>query len=246
MEYRQRLEALIDEMSRSVEYWLRASYRVNPPRIAMDATPYSRIKRSMENLGERWLTRFDEEAPAIAERYVRACFNASDASFKAALKRGGWTVKFEMTPTMRDAFDATLGENVALIRSIPEQYLSRVEGIVSRSYTAGRDLGSMVDELQKIRPMSDARAALIARDQTRKANAVVSRARSLQLGITRAIWIHSHGGKTPRPGHLKADGKIYEIAKGCLIDGEYIQPGELINCRCVSRPVIPGLQKDAR
>ena len=83
------------------------------------------------------------------------------------------------------------------------------------------------------------RAELIARDQSNKANAVVNRARQMELGITEAIWMHSHAGKTPRPDHFKANGTVYKIAEGCKISGEYIQPGEEINCRCTSRPVLP-------
>ena len=36
-------------------------------------------------------------------------------------------------------------------------------------------------------------------------------------------------------------GKEFDIEKGCLIDGEYIQPGEEPNCGCTSEAIIPGL-----
>ena len=108
-----------------------------------------------------------------------------------------------------------------------------------RSYSAGRDLATMVKELKTLYPAASHRAELIARDQSNKANAVVNRTRQMELGITEAIWMHSHAGKTPRPDHVAADGKRYKIAEGCLISGKYIQPGEEINCRCTSRPVLP-------
>jgi len=108
-----------------------------------------------------------------------------------------------------------------------------------RSYSNGRDLQTMVSEIKDLYPAAANRAVLIARDQSNKANAVVNRARQLDLGITRAKWMHSHGGKEPRKDHLAADGKEYDIAKGCLISGEYIQPGQMINCRCTSRPILP-------
>lgn len=38
---------------------------------------------------------------------------------------------------------------------------------------------------------------------------------------------------------VDADGRKFEIAKGCLIDGKRILPGEEINCRCVSKSVLP-------
>lgn len=240
--YRKQLQTMIDEMANSAEYWLKAAYRKSPPRMAMlaqDASPSIRIKKVMEELSKRWIGRFEEYAPIIAEVYVKDMFKASDSAFRRALKDAGWSVEFKMTPAVRDAMNAAIQENVGLIRSIPQQYLSKVEGTVMRNYAVGRDLESMVQEIKAIYAGVGKRASLIARDQSNKLNAVVNRARQMELGITEAIWQHSHAGKNPRPDHVAANGKRYKIAEGCLISGEHIQPGEEINCRCTSRPVLP-------
>lgn len=257
--YRKRLKALISEMDNSFTYWLSAAYKKNPPSlskiIAEDAkpgkyaakmqdwasvrSPYAKINKVIAVLTKRWTDRFNDEAPKIAQAYLKDLYKASDSAFMQSLKSAGWTINFKLTPAIRDSFTASLAENVGLIKSIPEQYLTQVEGIVARSYTAGRDLEAMTKDLQALYPKIGKRAELIARDQSNKANAVVNRARQLELGITEAIWMHSYGGKEPRPDHLAANGKVYKIAQGCLISGEYIQPGEMINCRCVSRPVLP-------
>jgi SPP1 gp7 family putative phage head morphogenesis protein len=243
--YRKALQKLIEEMSNSVEYWLTAEYRKKPPRMAMlvdqaqDASPAQQIKGILDDLAKRWIDRFDEYAPKIAEAYLQGMFKASDSAFRQALKDAGWTVEFKMTPAVRDAFNASLAENVGLIRSIPEKYLQQVEGVVMRSYSAGRDLESMVKDIKAIYPVTHRRAELISRDQSNKANSVVNRARQMELGITEAIWMHSHAGKNPRQDHVAADGKRYKIAEGCKISGEFIQPGEEINCRCTCRAVLP-------
>lgn len=240
--YRKALKAIIDEMANSLEYWLTAAYRKTPPHVAElaeDASPSQAIKKQLDSLAKRWRDKFDEYAPKLAEAYVTHMFKTSDSAFRKALKDAGYSVKFKMTPSMRDAFNATLAENVGLIKSIPEQYLTQVEGVVMRSYTVGRDLQTMVADLKKLYPIATNRAVLIARDQSNKANATVNRTRQMELGITEAVWMHSHAGKTPRPSHVEANGKKYKIAEGMLIDGEYIQPGEEINCRCTSRPILP-------
>ena len=64
------------------------------------------------------------------------------------------------------------------------------------------------------------------------------RARRKELGIKRAIWRHSSAAKEPRQSHVKANGKMFDVDKGMLIDGEYILPGMKINCGCTSRAVI--------
>ena len=244
--YRKVLQRMIAEMHGSVEYWLTAAYRKDPPRmlalveLAEDAAaPSAKMKKILDELARRWVAKFDEWAPKIAESYLQGMFKASDSAMRQALKEAGWTVEFKMTPAVRDAFNASLQENVGLIKSIPEKYLQQVEGTVMRSYSAGRDLATMVKELKKLYPAASHRAELIARDQSNKANAVVNRARQMELGITEAIWMHSHAGKTPRPDHVAANGKRYNIAEGCKISGEFIQPGEEINCRCTSRPILP-------
>lgn len=243
--YRKALQRLIAEMHGSVEYWLTAAYRKDPPRMAalveqaQDASPSAKIKKVLDELARRWTDRFNDYAPKLAEAYLKGMFKASDSAFRQALKEAGWAVDFKMTPAVRDAFNASLEENVGLIRSIPEKYLQQVEGTVMRSYSAGRDLATMVKELKQLYPAASHRAELIARDQSNKANAIVNRARQMELGITDAIWMHSHAGKNPRHDHVAASGKRYKIAEGCLISGEFIQPGEEINCRCTSRPILP-------
>lgn len=243
--YRKALRAAIEEMAGSVEYWLTAQYRKSPPRMAalveqaQDASPADAMHKAFRDLAARWIKRFDEFAPKLAELYSKSMFKASDSAFRQALKDAGWAVEFTMTPAMRDALNATIAENVGLIKSIPEKYLTEVEGIVMRSYSQGRDLATMVKELKARYPIADRRAELIARDQSNKANAVVNRARQMELGITEAIWMHSHAGKNPRPDHVAANGKRYKIAEGCLISGQYIQPGFAVNCRCTSRAILP-------
>lgn len=239
--YRKHLAALVAEMHASVIYWLRAAYRKEPPamaELAQDATPSERIAKELRELADRWIAKLEDEAPKVAEAYVKSMYDTSSRAFQQALKAAGWTVQFRMTPAVRDAFEASLAENVSLIKSIPAQYLQQVEGVVMRSYSSGRDLATMVADLKALYPAAAHRAELIARDQSNKANAIVNRARQLELGITRAKWMHSHAGKNPRPDHVAADGKEYDIERGCLISGEYIFPGQEINCRCTSRPII--------
>jgi SPP1 gp7 family putative phage head morphogenesis protein len=233
--------ALIRAMVADVERSIRAAYQAAPPAMALDAPPVRVMQQQMREIGAKWIKRFDDAAPLIAKAYVKGSFKATDGAFRQALKDAGWAVKFEMTPAMSEAFAASLAENVGLIKSIPQEYLQKVEGAVMRSYTRGRDLQSLVKDLKAIYPRAANRAVLIARDQSNKANAVVTQARQIELGVSDAVWMHSHAGKTPRPSHVKMNGKTYKVSEGMWDSDEkrFVFPGELINCRCTGRSVLP-------
>lgn len=242
MKYRRQLDALVEAMNKSVLYWISAAYKANPPAMAMDASPANALRKVMRNLARRWIKNFDDAAVTIAEAFATETHDVAERAMKKALKDAGFTVPFKATPAMRDALDSVVGENVALIKSIPSQQFTKIEGAVMRSVQAGRDLKTLREELLDLGATSKNRAVFIARDQNNKATAAMSKARRLSLGLTQSKWVHSGGGVHPRPSHVAADGTIYETEKGCLIDGEYIMPGELINCRCQARAVIPGFE----
>ena len=242
--YRKCVYALIDEMHNSTLYWLRASYRHNPPRIAQDESPADILRRSIRKLVRRWYRRFDEMAEKLAAYFAKSIAERSSADLKKILKDGGWAVDFRMTAAMRDVVDATVHANVQMIKSIPQQYLGGVEQIVMQSVQTGRDLEYVSNALQGRLGVTKKRAALIARDQNNKATAALSRARQLEIGINEAIWVHSGAGKEPRPSHVKAgrDKVRYDVREGWFDPHERknILPGELINCRCIGKAVVPG------
>lgn len=240
LRYKKAVSKLIETMHASITHWVSVQYNDTPPALlAEDATPSDKMRKKLDELKKYWLDKFEEAAPKIAALYMRRCFTQADSAFVQSLKKHDWTVKFKMTKGAKDALDAVITENIGLIKSIPQQYLQQVEGVVMRSFTVGRDLATLTNELEKLYPKASHRAELIARDQCNKATSVITRTRQMEIGITEAIWMHSGAGKHPRPDHVAANGKRYMIADGCPIGGEHIYPGEEINCRCTSRPILP-------
>lgn len=241
MRYQRTLKRMIREMSDSVEYWAAAVRRQNPPAMAQDATPSERAMKSLDKLSSRWKAYFEEMAESVARKFVQSQFKATDVAFRSALREAGWSLPLKMSAGVKDAFEASVIENVSLIKSIPDQYFSQIEGIVMRNYTAGLDVKTMVKEIRGHYQVSERRAVLIARDQTAKANSTIYRARQLEIGITEAIWLHSRAGKEPRRSHVAMDGKVYKVEKGMWDPDarQWIFPGQLINCGCMSESVLP-------
>jgi uncharacterized protein with gpF-like domain len=240
-EYRARLQRLVDDMHRSYAYFLKAQYRETPPALAMDATPAKELLRELSLLGKRWAKRIDDAAPRLAEWFTRSASNRSQAALKKILRDGGMSVEFQLTPKMRDAYQATLAENVQLIKSIGSEYHTQVSGLVMRSVTAGRDLGGLAKELEHRYGVTRRRAANIALSQNNLATSTFTKVRQVDLGL-QASWLHSHGGREPRPSHVANSGKPYDPAVGWF-DPEVkkmIWPGTLPGCKCVSRSIVKG------
>lgn len=246
--YELRLKSWLVALHRSALKWVLAAYRKKPPLVAQDARmsapeslpPARALQSVMKKLREYWGTRFESAAKELAEHFAEDVGKRSDAALKSILRRGGFSVKFKLTPELKDVLQAAVGENVSLIRTIPEEYLSKVEQAVMRSVARGRDLKGLERDIKKIYRLSSRRVKLIARDQNNKATSQLTQARQLGLGIERGVWMHSHAGKEPRPTHAAMHGKEFLIAEGMWDshEGRMVMPGELINCRCTWRPVV--------
>jgi len=247
-EYRQELQEWIELMQKSVIYWLKASYKKNEPsistqaEIAMDAIPAQELRKAIRRLAKRWQKNFNEAAPLLAKWFAAKAYKRSSSRLQKILRDAGFSVKFKMTKAQRDIFHATVAQNVALIKSIPSQYFTQIEGLVMRSVQVGGDLETLSHQLHKNFGSTKKRAVFIARDQNLKATGALNRARQLELGIKEAIWMHSHAGKAPRPTHVAMNGKKFDVAKGMYDSHEkrFVLCGELPNCRCFSRSVVPG------
>ncbi len=247
--YRKKLERMVESIHRSVVYFVSAGYRQHTPVLAQDASPAEWLSKIVRALRRRWLKKIDEAAPKLAEFFSQSVKNGSDTALKKILKDAGIAVDFRLTPAMRDILDATVAQNVSLIRSIPGQYFTQIEGIVARGVMTGNDLKQITDDLQQAFGVSRRRAAFIAGDQCRKANSAFTIERQRSVGITKGIWRHAHAGRTPRASHLEMDGKEFDLSKGMWDrnangkgNGAWIMDGQLINCRCFHSPILPGLE----
>lgn len=227
-------------MNKDVKATVSDVYRESDAGLAQDANPAVLLRKAMQSMARKWFARFDDIADTLARNFANKTLNSTDNSLHKKLDDAGFPVEFRMTEDMREAYQATIGENVGLIRSIPQQYLTQVETMTMQSVTSGRDLGTLTDRIEHQYGVTRRRAALIARDQNNKATSDMTAARQRSIGAKEGIWRHSHGGKTKRPDHVKADGEKFDLSKGLLIKGKYTFPGKEINCKCGWEMVLPG------
>lgn len=236
---------MINQMRKEYEREVYRLYR-DFGAITMDASIASQARMLMNELGAKWGKLFAGRSKAITDRLIKSVDRDAHKRLGASLKElsGGITIKTpDMPEGMRDKVIAATAENVALIKSVPEQYHERIEGAVLRSIVSGGE-GSktLFDDIRHIGVVTDKRAKLIAVDQTRKVTSAINVERMKSAGVTQWKWVHSGGGAEPRKLHKELNGQIfsYDDPPPIIDDrtGERGFPGQLINCRCVQVPVI--------
>lgn len=201
-------------------------------------TNTTKFGNRIDYLLDRWQNRLGKLGIKLAKRFIRSSRTTYDKQFMNEIRKAGFTVKFRLNDDIEKVLDGAIAQNVGLIKSLGTEYLERVQQQVWEGVTNGYDLGQISKNLVDAYGISDRRAAFIARDQGAKAHAVIERERRKEAGITQAVWLHSHAGKTPRPSHVRANGKVFDIEKGLYLDGEWLLPGTIYNCRCGSRSLL--------
>lgn len=172
-------------------------------------------------------------AEALAKTVVSKQGQASDNQLSSMiLKQTGIDFSTLMNDELlQEAIDEAVAANIALINSIPQQYLDRVEQAVMASLQAGTLNTTLADDLLRIEGVTKNRAKMIARDQLGKINSRLSQIRQQSLGVTHYFWSTSHDERV-RDRHRRWDGD--RIAWDTpTIDGH---PGQAIQCRCTAIP----------
>ncbi len=124
-------------------------------------------------------------------------------------------------------------ENVALIRSISAEFFPDLEKRLTKGIGDGARWEELAGDIEDRYDVTASRAKLIARDQIGKFNGDLNRVRQTDLGITRFVW-RSMGDERVRDEHVDRNGQEFEWADPP--EGE--TPGEPVQCRCYSEPVI--------
>lgn len=237
--YYRALMAIVDDIRKEINESLINEYHGKAKRELANDGVSDWIAHVTDYMLDKWNRKLNSISEEVAKNFIDKTVGNYDSRLSALLRKKGFTVRMQNSDKTLDALRAAMGENIGLIKSIGTEYLSKVQMHVWQSVTGGYDLKTLTDNLQHDFHITRNRAALIARDQGAKAHAVIEQVRRKELGIKKAIWIHSHAGKHPRESHVKAHGKEFDIEKGMYIDGEWILPGQKINCRCGSKAILP-------
>ena len=212
----------------------------------VDSSISSQSRIILNYLLKKWQKRFNKVAKESTDKMISRTVKNSSITLGISLKEIAKEITIDMTysnEVLKDVIKASTEEAANLIKLIPQQALAEVQGAVMRSITTGKGMYDLVPFLKVKYKGNIKRARNTALDQSRKAYQSVNTTRLKAYGVKKFIWIHSGGGMTQRPLHVEMSGKEYDLNNPPYIGVEYgIKiygfPSQMINCRCVLRPVI--------
>lgn len=203
------------------------------------------IEVSLAALRKRWTSDlFNRFAERLAAKFVQAVNLQNQQQFQNQYKSFGINI-YTGNQAVSDYLDATVKDNVRLIKSIPDQYLTQVESIVLGNMRAGMRPSAINKQLQDQFGVTERRARVISRDQVSKASNGLAKKRMESSGFQYFAWIDSKDSRV-RSRHKNIANKVTKYGKGIysfsdlpLNDkGMPIAPSDDIQCRCVMRPVL--------
>lgn len=235
-EYRKRLNKLIDAMNKSVLYWILADYG---NRTAKD------MAKAIQKRIKQWKKVFGNKADDMALWFVDSMKRHTLYGFKRALNEKNLNPNIRIPQNISNAIQL---ENASLIRSIPEKYFESIGVVAMMSVLYNWEKDKLEENIIKKYEIAKRRVKIIASDQTKKTNALMKLAICNDLDIEYGKWVYTYRSEQPRESHVRMNGRIFDLRKGCYDEkeGRFIFPSELYNCKCDFRPVIEEPGEDLR
>lgn len=172
-----------------------------------------------EKLG-RWVSRV---GTYHTEKTISAAKSATGLDISPYIRLGD----------IRGDLENSIRENVALINNVNADTKRRVEQVIFDAIANRRNQKFVTRALAEAMGITQRRARIIARDQTHKMNAVLTRIRNQQLGIDGYIWYTRRDDRV-RKLHREREGKKFSWDKPPA-DGH---PGYPVGCRCTAGAIL--------
>lgn len=240
-----------------VEYEQMISGRV----VMEDAMPtVSGMSLQLAETLARMRIAFEPNTPAreISRQFVRRMLRDITRAQWRSLERAGVSVRLLRNtftiPVIRGQFIAPstaqkipdfVEWSTDLITRMSKQSRLDIQRAIAQSLDSGAPLSALRNTIASISLKDAERAARVALDQSCKLNNFIQIENCKALGITEGIWIHVPGQYTSRMTHMAMDNTRFDLTVGMYDpDPEVmrnVQPGELPYCRCIYRPVLPGV-----
>lgn len=198
------------------------------------------INRSLDELSTKFSVLFKESvSKRLAQNFVTRVKQHGVNEVGKQVKAVIGFDPLKRSPKLASIVKAGVSENVALIKSIPQEYHKRLNTIVLQGIRSGESTSYLEDKIKNLYDVTDNRAKLIARDQAGSLLGDVTKARHEDLGLKKFIWRSSDDDRV-RQRHRNFDDNEYTWESGA---GSGVYPGKPIRCRCTAEVVAEELNE---
>lgn len=134
---------------------------------------------------------------------------------------------------------ALLEETEQWAIKLRDDTLSEFTANTLRTMVLGKSFDDVVKEYRQEGSKRKNHAKFIARNQFSNFNAILSKKRMEEAGITKGIWVTNLDGRE-RESHKQRNGKEFDLSKGLKssLDDKQLIPGIDFSCRCTWKGVI--------
>lgn len=108
----------------------------------------------------------------------------------------------------KEMIEKWISDNVDLIKTVPSDSLGKVKQLVYENFMGGKTNTDIIKELHRQYGMDKRHARLIARDQTGKLNAQITRHQQKDAGVNEYIWRTCQDERV-RESHKELHGKKF-------------------------------------
>lgn len=234
-QYRRDLNQLVTEMVNDVRETLIPVIRRLEADFIADESPSSVIALSIRTLRQKY-NDITSQAAQMSSSMIETEAEENNRKFKRNIEKAtgvdlGRIIRNEF---LQPVIEASLETNISLIQSIPDQYFKSLNTVIFQAVAEGDTAGSIARQIRNLTRVTRNRAELIARDQTAKVNAAITKARQEELGVTEYVWQTSEDERV-RPTHRANNGKVFKWNDPPKETGH---PGHDVNCRCYAAAII--------
>ena len=174
-----------------------------------------------------------QEIKALSKKTVNKGVKLNRTVWKSKLDSFGLDIAKKMSfPNEQDYISSRIKTNTKLITNLRDDYVDSLNTILFSSYQKGLPLKQLTKNIKNQFGISQRKAKLIARNETKNTNTQLNNKQAKSLGFEKGVWLGSEDIKE-RDQHTEHNNKEYEIGVG-LDDGKggKEEPGDAINCRC--------------
>lgn len=233
-DYFKRLNKFSQSINKSVIKWSMARYNKS-----FNKNISKQLNFEFNELLNNWNNKANDLSKILSkkltkniENYVESGFIKQDKNYK--VKNTSIEVK--------KALNAIYEKNVALIKTIPSTIIERFRGSFLNNVNSF-DRENMYKQFKTFQGISKRRAKLIARDQTQKAVAQYTQAKSQSLGFNYYSWVTAGDERVSKGkgGHKYLNNRIYSYSEPTAVIDSYGNkghPSQRVNCRCSQVSII--------